>query len=121
MTLRYGSRARRKWRRLLLGAVAIGALGVIGLAIAQTTGGSQQADSTDVTDPGPIHVHGLDIDPLDDALLAATHTGLFRIDSRGDAVRIADRYQDTMGFTVVGPGRYLASGSRVQTQSIGVD
>ena len=64
-----------------------------------------------VEDPGPIHVHGLGINPKDGALFVATHTGLFRA-PEGDqtATRVADRYQDTMGFTVVGPDRFLGSG-----------
>ncbi|MDQ3702378.1 MAG: exo-alpha-sialidase, partial [Chloroflexota bacterium] len=61
-------------------------------------------------DPGVVHVHGLGINPKDGALFAATHTGLFRIPDEGQAERIADRYQDTMGFTVVGPDRFLGSG-----------
>ena len=63
------------------------------------------------TDPGPIYVHGLGINPADGSLFIATHTGLFRVgkDSR-KAVRIADRYQDTMGFSIVGPNRFLGSG-----------
>jgi hypothetical protein len=63
------------------------------------------------TDPGPIHVHGLGINPSDGSLFIATHTGLFRVgsDSR-KAVRVADRFQDTMGFSVVGPDRFLGSG-----------
>ena len=63
------------------------------------------------TDPGPIHVHGLGINQADGSLFIATHTGLFRVgkDSR-KAVRIADRYQDTMGFSIVGPNRFLGSG-----------
>ena len=62
-------------------------------------------------DPGPIHVHGLGINPADGALFVATHTGLFRA-ARGElrSRRVANRYQDTMGFTVVGPDRFLGSG-----------
>ena len=64
-----------------------------------------------VEDPGPIHVHGLGINPDDGALFVATHTGLFRA-AQGEqtAARVAGRYQDTMGFTVVGPDRFLGSG-----------
>jgi hypothetical protein len=64
-----------------------------------------------IEDPGPIHVHGLGINPQDGALFIATHTGLFRA-PKGEmtAKRVADRYQDTMGFTVVGPDRFLGSG-----------
>ncbi|MDQ3275042.1 MAG: exo-alpha-sialidase, partial [Actinomycetota bacterium] len=61
-------------------------------------------------DPGVVHVHGLGINPKDGALFVATHTGVFRIPESGQAVRIADRWQDTMGFTVVGPDHFLASG-----------
>jgi photosystem II stability/assembly factor-like uncharacterized protein len=55
------------------------------------------------------HVHGIGIDPGDGAVYAGTHYGLFRI-ADGRATRVADRVQDYMGFTVVGPGRFLASG-----------
>lgn len=62
-------------------------------------------------DPDPIHVHGLGVDPADGALFIASHTGLFRVPKgQGEAERVADRYQDTMAFTVVGPGHFLGSG-----------
>lgn len=64
-----------------------------------------------LADPGPIHVHGLGVNPRDDALFVASHTGLFRSpagQTRGE--RVADRYQDTMGFTVTGPDEFLGSG-----------
>lgn len=44
-----------------------------------------------VGDPGPIHVHGLGINPKDGALFIATHTGLFRA-GKGD--RKAERITD---------------------------
>ena len=64
-----------------------------------------------IEDPGPVHVHGLGVNPADEALFVATHTGLFRV-ARGEqrAERVAGRYQDTMGFTVTGPDRFLGSG-----------
>jgi len=41
----------------------------------------------------------------------ATHTGLFRAaPNEMRARRVGDRYQDTMGFAVVGPDRFLGSG-----------
>ena len=62
-------------------------------------------------DPGPIHVHGLGINPSDGALFIATHTGLFRVaPGEAQATRVNETYQDTMGFTVVGPDRFLGSG-----------
>jgi hypothetical protein len=60
-------------------------------------------------DPGVVHVHGLGINPRDGALFAATHTGLFVIGD-GTAARVTERFQDTMGFTVVGPEYFLGSG-----------
>lgn len=56
------------------------------------------------------HVHGLGIDPADGTLYAATHFGLFRVLAVGGAERVGDTAQDTMGFTVVGAGRFLGSG-----------
>jgi hypothetical protein len=86
------------------------------VALAAGCGGSdddtsEAAKAPRTGDPGPIHVHGLGINPKDGALFVATHTGLFRA-AKGErkARRIADRFQDTMGFTVVGPDRFLGSG-----------
>lgn len=56
------------------------------------------------------HIHGLGVDPADDALFVATHLGLHRVSADGDQTRIADRYDDLMGFTVIGPRHFLASG-----------
>jgi hypothetical protein len=62
-------------------------------------------------DPGPVHVHGLGVDPKDNSLFIATHTGLYRVAAgKQKAQRVGDRYQDTMGFTIVGPNRFLGSG-----------
>lgn len=57
------------------------------------------------------HVHGLGINPADDALYIATHEGLFKsaADST-DAVRVGDLRHDTMGFAVAGPDHFLGSG-----------
>ena len=77
--------------------------------------GSSAQDSpsagAQATDSGPQHVHGLGINPADGALVIATHTGLFRaMPGERRARRVGDLYQDTMGFTVVGPDRFLGSG-----------
>ena len=86
----------------MLAAVALAACG-------EDPPGQQQAPA--VSDPGPIHVHGLGVDPGDGALFIATHTGLFRTPAgETTAERVGDRYQDTMGFTVIGPNHFLGSG-----------
>ena len=56
------------------------------------------------------HVHGLGVDPADGTLYIATHVGVFRQEDDGQFERVADRWQDTMAFTVVGPGHFVASG-----------
>ena len=71
-------------------------------------GGPDDAGSRDDQVLG--HVHGLGTDPADGALYIATHFGVFRTARDGSLHRVADRWQDTMAFTVVGPGHFLASG-----------
>lgn len=64
-----------------------------------------------VADAGPIHVHGLGINPKDESLFIATHTGMFRAAAgQTKARRVGGTFQDTMGFAVVGPDRFLGSG-----------
>ncbi|MFI6428603.1 F510_1955 family glycosylhydrolase [Promicromonospora sp. NPDC050880] len=54
------------------------------------------------------HIHGIGVDPGDGTVYAGTHYGLFRI-ADGTATRVSE-VQDYMGFTVAGPGHFLASG-----------
>ncbi len=61
-------------------------------------------------DLGVAHVHGLGVNPADESLFVATHTGTFRIPDEGQAERVGASYQDTMGFTIAGPDRFLGSG-----------
>jgi hypothetical protein len=91
-------------RRAILGVLAAVALAACG-------SGSDGEQRPVVNDPGPIHVHGLGVNPKDGALFIATHTGLFRAAPDDQtATRVGDRFQDTMGFTVTGPDRFLGSG-----------
>ena len=86
--------------------------GLLMLAVAAGCGDSaSQPESALESDVGPIHVHGLGVNPADGALFVATHTGLFRAAAgERQARRVADRFQDTMGFSIVGPDRFLGSG-----------
>jgi hypothetical protein len=107
-------RARLVAATALAGLVAVG--GVVFLT--QTGPGSDTVAASDgalppaeFPEPGVVHVHGLGVDPADGELYAATHSGLFRLPEDGSAAtRVANRYQDTMGFTVVGPNTFLGSG-----------
>lgn len=81
--------------------------------MAAVTAGCGGADAVDraASDAGPEHVHGLGINPADGALYVATHTGLFRMERGSDGMdRVGDRLQDTMGFAVLGPDRFIGSG-----------
>lgn len=63
------------------------------------------------SDPGQLHIHGLGVNPKDGALFIATHTGLFRsAPGQRTSERVGESFQDTMGFAVVGPDRFLGSG-----------
>jgi len=90
--------------------VAVASALLVALVLAGCGSDPPAAPSASVAeDPGLIHVHGLGINPADGTLYAATHTGLFAVRD-GVGQRVADRLQDTMGFTVVGPDHFLGSG-----------
>ena len=67
-------------------------------------------DRRSAADP-PGHVHGLGVNPADESLFVATHTGLFRA-PKGESQleRVGRSRQDTMGFTVVSENTFLGSG-----------
>jgi hypothetical protein len=88
---------------------AAGGLLLTACSTTDTAPARGQAGATSEADPGTGHLHGLGVDPADGTLYAAGHFGVFRLTPDG-AVRIADRYQDTMGFAVTGPRTFLASG-----------
>lgn len=99
--------------RVLLAVLVLGGLfvGVALLAVARNDVGGSTADGVAADDGGPVHVHGLGINPANSSLLIATHTGTFRVaPNEKKAVRIGQSRQDTMGFTVAGPNYFLGSG-----------
>jgi len=104
---------------VLPAGLVIGAL-VAALVIVFTRDNSPARVTTlasSAADPGPIHVHGLGINPKDGSLFIATHTGLWRT-APGErrAKRVSDNQQDTMGFTILGADRFLGSGHPDQQQ-----
>jgi len=57
------------------------------------------------------HIHGLGVGPGSDTLYVATHAGLFAAaDGQRRLRRIGGSEQDIMGFSVVGPDRFIGSG-----------
>ena len=96
---------------LARGLVGLGtvALVLVVAAVWRSSGDEQGAASA--PDPGPVHVHGLGINPADRTLFIATHTGLYRsAEGESTSVRVSDSRQDTMGFAIVGADRFLGSG-----------
>lgn len=118
MTTRNGARSPRSRTGRLLGTIAAAVTGVAalvgGVLLAErfndSDAGDQVIGAAPADDPGVVHVHALGVNPADGLLYAATHTGLYRVDEDGTLLRIADRYQDTMAFTVTGPDEFVASG-----------
>ncbi len=89
----------------------IPALVLVFLATILAACGGESPTDRAAAEAGPEHVHGLGVNPADGALLVATHTGLFRMEPGSDEMtRVGDRLQDTMGFAVVGPERFIGSG-----------
>ena len=105
------ARPRRRFDRRLLVFAALGALaGVVAVGVLSRGDGGALVPRAPVRDD-PVHVHGLGINPKDGALFIATHSGLWRVGpGQRVATRVGERAQDTMGFTVVGPDRFLGSG-----------
>ena len=101
---------KRRWP-LFLAAVL---LAILIAAVAMTGRDEQSAPTEDEEarahgDVPLQHVHGLGVDPLSGALYAATHAGLFRFSGHGDPEHVGG-FQDLMGFTIIGPDHFLASG-----------
>jgi hypothetical protein len=113
---RQAERERAERRPQLLGflAAALFALAATAVvAIAVTEGGDDPSGGGGHGGTGPdlAHVHGLGVNPKDGTLYIATHTGLFRApEGKGTVTRVGDSPQDVMGFSVVGPDRFLGSG-----------
>jgi hypothetical protein len=93
-----------------LAAVSLICVSVDLAACSSDTAQGKTAPPSASSAPALDHVHGLGVNPADDTLYIASHSGVYQVTQDGAVERVADRYQDTMGFAVVGPGNFLASG-----------
>ncbi|RZU76339.1 BNR/Asp-box repeat protein [Micromonospora kangleipakensis] len=95
---------RRIWAIGLVAVLVLTAAVLIGSRWRDRAGTDHHAATTTVS-----HVHGLAVNPADGQLYVATHHGVVRM-SHNQASLVGDARQDTMGFAVVGPNTFLASG-----------
>jgi hypothetical protein len=93
---------------LLVVTAVLAVVAVVG-AVLLVGGGRDDSGTTGAAGApfGMAHVHGLGLD--DDQLVAGTHYGAFRVARDGTVSQVGPT-QDLMGFAVVGPDHYLASG-----------
>jgi hypothetical protein len=103
---RASSAARGGSSSAVIGVSVVVAVLAIGVLFFLARGGSDTGSSTAA---GMAHVHGLAVDPANGQLLAGTHFGAFRVGDDGQIEQFGPT-QDFMGFSVAGPGHYLASG-----------
>lgn len=93
-------------------ALIIGTLGValiVGLLFAATRGDRHPLGQTTAgVEVG--HIHGIGIDPGSGRLYIGAHRGTFSVTPDGAVAPVGAVRNDTMAFTVTGPGRFLASG-----------
>jgi hypothetical protein len=110
-----GTTRRNDSSSALLVVSVIAALVVVTAVLFFASRGGEDGAST-AAPAGMAHVHGLAVDPADGQLLAGTHYGAFRIGEDGELEQFGP-VQDFMGFSVAGPGHYLASGHPGQGQA----
>ncbi|MCZ7628836.1 MAG: hypothetical protein M5U19_07125 [Microthrixaceae bacterium] len=90
--------------------LAVGVMALI-TVLAIVIGVNVFAGSSDSDPVGAGHVHSLGVNDADGSIVIASHAGLLRVDPETqDSERVGGRYRDMMGFEVVGPDEFLASG-----------
>ncbi|GEP38122.1 hypothetical protein NPS01_17850 [Nocardioides psychrotolerans] len=93
-------------------ALIIGTLGVtlIAALLFAATRGDQHSTPRTTAGVDVGHIHGIGVDPGSDQLYIGAHLGTFSVTPEGTVQPVGVVRNDTMAFTVTGPGRFLASG-----------
>jgi hypothetical protein len=104
------TQTRNAWFWAVTGAAIVALVGAL-IAVSVLRDGDGSKGDAGPAERGPVHIHGLGINQADGALYIATHTGMWRV-KRGERkpTPVGESRQDTMGFTVAGPGHFLGSG-----------
>ncbi len=101
---------------MVIFCVAVGAIGIVGCSSANVTGAPSAASSgsaaisTVQLSQELAHIHGAVVDPTNQTIIAGTHAGAWRIAVNGSVVKLGTSNDDFMGFTIVSPQRWIASG-----------
>lgn len=88
----------------------VAAIAVCAAVVAACAGRGDQSARPEGASARVAHVHGLGVDPGTGDLYAASHYGLIRFSQQGKPSRVGGLVRDFMGFTVVGPNHFQASG-----------
>ena len=106
-------------QKYLVAAVLLAAT-VIAVEVALRGDGSRRGETErSFESTGGGHVHGLGVNPADGALFVASHNGLFRAAPGDDRARpVGTTGKDIMGFSIIGPNRFLGSGHPGDTENL---
>lgn len=114
--------------RLMRSGAVVVLLSAVTALLAAACGGDSRGSEQPPSDSTPSrgsstaeleHIHGLGVDPSSGTLYVATHFGLFRAArNQVKLQRVGTNRQDIMGFSVVGPGRFLGSGHPDPSQNL---
>jgi photosystem II stability/assembly factor-like uncharacterized protein len=100
---------------VLVAAVSLAACGADDPTLDGEVGQATETDSS----PALQHIHGLGVNPTDGRLFIATHNGLFTAaDGETTPRQVGQSAQDIMGFSVVGPNRFIGSGHPAADQNL---
>jgi hypothetical protein len=84
---------------------------VVGASLIACGGDEDGSGATGSFAGDASHIHGLGVNPADDSLFIATHSGLYRSPPGASTAEPAgESTQDTMGFSVAGPDHFFGSG-----------
>jgi len=112
--------------RLLLFALLLTVLTLAACGGDEETAGAANGEVAAGSAPAPgdqqaalEHIHGLGVDPATGTLHVATHYGLFAAaEGQAKLRRVGESRQDIMGFSVVGPRRFIGSGHPDPSQDL---
>ena len=99
---------RRRW--LMVAALVLFVVGSLLLWQATKAGEGGDAAGDPEAAADLRHIHGIGVNPADGRVYVGTHGGVFQVSDQQPPVLVSARVQDFMGFTVVGPDHFLASG-----------